>query len=616
MKIVTTLLLGLLLMSVGFCEDTAPSTTTTSTPFSGADIVKKIRPDHPRLMATAEDFRLLRDKLDWQSEIQKKADEILSEPPVKYELPDGVRLLAISRRVLERSQTLGMAYQLTQDVRYRDRLWHEMEAVTQFADWHPVHYLDTAEMTAAVAIAYDWLYNTWTPEQRQILRTAIVEKGLNTALPFYREHKWWTKVEHNWNQVCNGGIGMGALAVAEDEPALAGEILQSAIESLPLAMKHYAPDGAWAEGPGYWNYATTYTVYFLASLETATGSEWGLDTIPGFSLAGDFPLYMNGPSGHSFNFADAGDGPAHGSAMFWLATKFNRNDYAYFELQFAHKSPTALDGLWGTRWNHLDFKLMFRPQNKYFRDAEVAVLRSYETPAFYVGFKAGDNKVNHCHLDCGSFVLDALGKRWVTDLGPDDYNLPGYFGKNRWTYYRLRAEGHNTLVLNPDEQPDQDPKAKTVITRFSDKSSHPFAIADLTPAYARNASSVLRGIALLDPATVLVQDEIKADKPVNVWWFIHTAAAIRLNANSRTAQLTLDDKHLSIRIISPKEATFQIMEAAPLPTSPHPTGQLAKGNHIQKLDVQLSGVRDTTIAVIFSELDTYTPNIFPISEWQ
>ena len=33
---------------------------------------------------------------------------------------------------------------------------------------------------------------------------------------------------------------------------MAGEILHSGLNSLPLAMTQYGPDGAWAEGPGYW----------------------------------------------------------------------------------------------------------------------------------------------------------------------------------------------------------------------------------------------------------------------------------------------------------------------------------------------------------------------------
>ena len=83
--------------------------------------------------------------------------------------------------------------------------------------------------------------------------------------------------------------------------------------------------------------------------------------------------------------------------------------------------------------------------------ADVVTLRTrwQDGEATFMGFKAGEMGASHGNLDAGSFVLDALGTRWAVDLGGDDYALPGYFGSQRWTYYRLRAEGHNTLVINP-----------------------------------------------------------------------------------------------------------------------------------------------------------------------
>lgn len=595
---------------------------------TGDEIFKNLYPKHPRLMARQEDFQKIKEAVQqddrfkkWWQKVQANADKLLKEPPVKYELPDGVRLLEISRRALNRTQLLALAYQITGDAKYKDRLWVEMDAVTKFQDWHPVHYLDTAEMTHAVAIAYDWLYEAWTPEQRLQLRTAIVEKGLKQSLPLYHKNEWWVKAEHNWNQVCNGGMGMGALAVAEDEPALAKEILQAAVASIPLAMRHYAPDGAWGEGPGYWNYATSYTVYFLSSLETATGSDYGLSVIPGFSLAGDFPLYMNGPSGHSFNFADAGDNPAHGSAMFWLSRKFSTPEYAVFEQAYAEKSPGPMDLLWGipclTAQNQAAPRMP--SLNKYFREVEVAALRSDATDvrAFYVGFKSGSNKVNHSHLDCGSFILDVFGKRWGMDLGSDDYNLPGYFGKLRWTYYRLRAEGHNTLVFNPDLQPDQDPNASTRITRFSDQPDNAFAIADLTSAYARNAKNVQRGIALRNKKSVIVQDEIEALKPNDLWWFFHTQAEIKLDDTKKIALLTFGEDHLQARILSPADATFDVMDTVPLPTSPHPEKQLAHPpkQKIQKLAIHLPQAQNVRITVEFSAPESAPSEVTPLSEW-
>src|SRR5205823_4100022 len=156
----------------------------------------------------------------------------------------------------------------------------------------------------------------------------------------------------------------------------------------------------------------------------------------------------------------------------------------------------------------------------------------------------GDNKANHSNLDLGTFILDALGVRWALDLGADNYNMPGYFGRLRWTYYRMRAEGHNTLLLNPDAEPDQDPTAAARILRFKSQPERAFAIADLTPASARHARHIRRGIALLDRRQVLVHDEIQAERPADLWWFLHTTALVQVGHDGVTATLTQDGARL------------------------------------------------------------------------
>jgi hypothetical protein len=214
-------------------------------------------------------------------------------------------------------------------------------------------------------------------------------------------------------------------------------------------MAEFAPDGAWKEGPGYWNYATSYNVVFLAGLQTALGTDFGLSRIGAFEQTGLFPIYLTGPLGRTFNYADGGDHTIFAPQMFWLAREFKQPVLAWYERRAT--SPSALDLLWFDQAG-TGPKAAGLPLDKYFRGAEVAVLRSdWDNPqALFVGFKAGDNKANHSHLDLGSFVFDAAGVRWAMDLGADDYNLPGYFGGKRWNYYRLRAEGQNTPVINPD----------------------------------------------------------------------------------------------------------------------------------------------------------------------
>ena len=588
-----------------------------------AEILARLNKSHPRLLASSNDFAQLEVRIQsnsllrsWQDTFHKQAQEILSAPPSRYEIPDGLRLLDTSRRVLNRVYTLALLYRLEGDEKCVQRAWQELEAAAKFKDWNPRHFLDTAEMTHAFAIGYDWLYDTWTADQRALLRQAILEKGFKPALTLYRNHSSWTRMRHNWNQVCNGGIGMGALSLADVEPELTGEILHAALESIQLAMAEFAPDGAWKEGPGYWNYATSYNVTFLAALNSALGTDFDLDKMTGFRETGLFPLHLTGPLGRTFNYADGGDHAIRAPQLFWLARNFNQPIFAWCERAAA--APSPLDLLWFDPEGNGP-KAAGLPLDKYFRGAEVVTVRSdWENPkALFLGFKAGDNKANHSHLDLGSFVFDALGARWAIDLGSDDYNLPGYFGNQRWNYYRLRAEGHNTLVINSGSGPDQDPAAAARIIRFESKPARSFGITDLTQAYRQNAQKVWRGIALLDRQKLLIQDEIQTDKSTEIWWFMHTPADIK-RIDGRSVMLHQSAGQLRAEILSPEAAVFDFMDAQPLPASPHPERQ-AKNDHIKKLALHLKDIKETRIAILLTPMTNERPpqpvKLSALSEW-
>ena len=589
-------------------------------------ILKTLRKEHPRVLATEADFTRLKTQIktdvtssNWHASLVNQANRMLQQPPSKYEIPDGLRLLDTSRRVVQRVQTLALLFRLDRDPRYLDRAWKELEAAANFRDWNPRHFLDTAEMTHAFALGYDWLYDQWTEEQRKTLSTAMLEKGLKPALQIHREGKGWSRVRHNWNQVCNGGIGLGALALADEEPQLAGEFLHDALQSLQLAMTEFAPDGAWAEGPGYWQYATTYNIAILAGLQTALGTDFGLGKIAGFAEAGLFPIYATGPVGQTFNYADASSGTIRAPHLFWMAREFQRPVYAGY--QFARAAGQPLDLLWFNP-SAPRAGLDSLPLDKYFRHAEVALLRSSwdDRNGLFAGLKAGDNKANHSHLDLGTFVLDALGTRWAVDLGGDNYNYPGYFGKQRWSYYRLRAEGHNTLVINPGDAPDQDPKAEGKILRFQSKTNLSFAIADLGAAYAGKAKTVQRGLALLDRQRFLVQDEIQATEPAEVWWFLHTPAQVEISADKLTAVLSQGEKRLQARLLSPSQAGFQLLDATPLPASAHPDRQ-GDNSKVRKLAIRVTGVTDLRLAVLLTPYQAGQsdridrPELRPLANW-
>src|SRR5437867_2267264 len=102
---------SILLLLTAIVDVSTYAAETVPTP-SAALVVGRVKKDHPRLLATKDDFAKLRAEIvtnstltQWHAGLRQQADRILSEPPSRYEIPDGLRLLATSRRVLTRVQT-------------------------------------------------------------------------------------------------------------------------------------------------------------------------------------------------------------------------------------------------------------------------------------------------------------------------------------------------------------------------------------------------------------------------------------------------------------------------------------------------------------------------------
>ena len=543
-------------------------------PVDGLALLGDLRPGHPRLVMLADDLAritnfIATDKVarGYYENLRQTGEELLKLPPVKRVLI-GPRLLDKSRTVVGRMYALGLLHRIDGDPRWLDRAVAEMRAVAAFTNWNPSHFLDVAEMSHGMAIGYDWFYPWLSGTDRKLVRRAIVGKGLREGVACYEKSVSWTRASHNWNNVCNGGLICAALAVAEDEPKLAKQILTNALARLPKAMRSYAPDGAWDEGPAYWSYATTYTVMALASLQSALGKDFGLGELPGFADAGLARIHGVGPTGLYFNFADGGEASRMEPALFWLARRFDRPLYAAAAREYAvGRGPDSAKLWFGQAHNLMWYDargdredLARESLDRRFHHAETAFFRSawLEPRAFYVGFKGGDNRANHAHLDLGTFVLDALGQRWATDLGGDDYNLPGYFGGKRWTYYRLKTEGQNTLVLG---KTNQSATARARLTWFESKLEQGAAIADLTAAYASlGARRVRRGVALKDGRErVVIQDEIDLNRPTEVVWNMHTTAIVRVDG--QIAFLAQGGEQLRARVVSPPGAVFTVEEA-------------------------------------------------------
>lgn len=523
---------------------------------------------HPRILLLQGEERQIVQSISTSPTWKKMHEAILKECGNIIELPPveriqiGRRLLDKSREALRRIFHLSYAWRMTGEQKYFDRCEKEMLAISKFSDWNPSHFLDVAEMTMAVAIGYDWLYPQLSAESKKIIRDAIVYKGIYPSLdPKYNS---WLRVSNNWNQVCNAGMTYGALAVAEDHPGLAQNIVERAIESIPLSMNDYKPDGAYPEGYGYWGYGTSFNVMFLSAIEKSLDADFGLNSIPGFLQTAGFLQHMTGVSGQSFNWGDSGLRGSLQTAMFWLAQKNNDPSQLWVEKNFLQKEdfsaftsdrllPAIL--IWG---KDLKMDKITEPKVKAWKGQganPVAMMRtSWTDPnAIYLGFKAGSPSVNHGHMDIGSFIMESDGIRWAADFGMQSYESleskgMSIFGRTqdaqRWTIFRLNNYAHNTLTVDNQLQLV---KGTAKIDQFSDHPDFMYAISDISTVYEGQLASARRGAAIVDQKLVVISDELVAEnKPATVRWTMLTSATPKLGKNTIT--LTQDGKKLVMKV--------------------------------------------------------------------
>jgi hypothetical protein len=596
--------------------------------------LSEVSPQHPRLFVTEAEWPALKARVmsgpllkQTYELLVAHADVMLNLEPIRRE-KIGKRLLHISRTCLQRVTYLAMAYRMTGDDRYLRRAEEEMLAASAFSDWNPSHFLDVAEMTAALAIGYDWLFDDMSEESRATIRAAIIDKGLKTSL----DGGWWVSTENNWNQVCHAGLTLGALAVVEDEPELAETIVARAIDNLPRAMHEYEPDGVYPEGPSYWKYGTTFNVILIAALESVLGSDFGLMEVEGFRKTPHFYLHATGPTGLFFNFADCGTRGSASAAMHWFAGRLNdpallwneRSALEAFVSKSVNKNASgsrtlAFLLLWGQTVASID-----QPRQLFYQGdgrSPVVMARSgWDDSATYWGIKGGSPSTNHGHMDIGSFVLDMKGERWALDLGMQGYNSLESKGidlwnrnqdSERWTVFRLNNFAHNTLVANGALQ-QVDGHAPVIAS--STDSATPYAIVDMTPVYEGELAQAVRGVRSTNDG-VLIQDDLRAgDQAARVRWGMVTRAKVTINEDG-LASLEQNGKQVWLRVVAPSEVSLRIEDV-----EDPPRDYDAKNPNTRMIlfDVEVPAFEDSRIAVQIGAARTVeaTESLSALDTWK
>lgn len=552
-----------------------------TTSLSSATLFKKPIPEHPRLLFSKTEERQIKELMKSDSILEKltlllreEADKALALPMI-----DSPNNLSKSREHVYRVITLGMAYRLFNDETYAEGVEKILIHLCQYPGWNPSHYLDVAETTAAVAIGYDWLHDYLSDDSKKQIEEAIRTNALNLSIPVYEatgNKGSWAKRETNWNVVCNTGMTLGALAIADIEPLLAEKVITYSVQFVPNCLKHYAPDGVCYEGPGYWEFTNIYLALLLKSLNDNLGHDFGISDLSGVSETASYYVQSLSPAGQVFNFANSGSKASSASPLFfYFGDTFNQPEVIH------HYNSIITDIIEGKRTQpKWDFFLsvawykpsagtpepVFPPLQVFRNDMNPIIAFNGDRTtdgSIYLSAKGGDPDEAHQQLDVGSFIIEVDGIRWADDLGADKYSLPGFWDYKpdgqRWDYFRNTNFSHNTLAIDNKLQHS---RGKGILSDYRTEGEEPFGIIDMSTVYQNQATSVLRGFKLLDDNTMLIQDEISLlPESKTVTWSLITSADIEIDGN--TAVLKSYGKQFCIKAVSPSNVRLQVEDAKP-----------------------------------------------------
>ena len=550
-----------------------------------------LKKTHPRVMVS--DFEPIKASL--------KTDSVMQNWLSQLAIETNMDALALRFRLTGDTAVLRQAYDSAMSV--------NMEAKIKTG---PHHY---GRFITYMGCTYDWLHDYMSIEQRdQLLK--VIKRGLEAYLVDPDKTNF-----HNMNHCLNAGAIVAAIAVADEEPALAKKVLEVAINTINLTW--YKPDGVTPEGPHYMNWSSLIMISGLSTLDIAFNKSFGLSDEPGLMGYGDFMMNITVPKrGIGVKYSDCyTNGTFYNlGQFFWIANKFNRPDIAQYAIEndqyTAYKQTPDYSGkmhqlLWyNSKLLKADSTVKHQnwPLDKQFKSAELAVMRNSwdDDNTIFAGLKGTDNyrqaNFYHRHTNTGTFFLSALGQEWAVDLGLEDYGITDYNVKPR-LYYKLRAEGHNCNIINPASGIDQMGWENCPLIAQGHSLQSSFSVVDMTPDYVKLAKSAKRGLMLFDNRRkVLLQDEFTTldGKPLDSYWFMQTEAGIEIAPDGRSAILyRANEKMLVYMATAPKDARFTVMGTEPLiytkPVKHRPGWTFGA----KKLTIHTNTESDLKLAIVF-----------------
>jgi hypothetical protein len=515
-------------------------------------------PEHPRLLFDRAELETIRANARQPAlapvaaRVIARAKALLTTPPLlvsttgrgEPDPPGHLKGLEAARRLQGRTATYAMAFLLSGDRRYREAAVAELDhAIADWPIWvdtahQPPYDLMTGELALTFGLAYDWLFDALSPEERARLRDGVERRALKGYVESATREKppFWFNAHHNWNPVCNGGATVLALALGDDS-ALSSKVLGLAAPAMAAYWDHLGADGAWDEGTGYWTYGHRYGFMAADALRRA-GRPEGADYLgrPGARTTGYFPIIFNPGRTLSASFGDSPSRVAD-PLLYFLAREYRNPDFAWFQDR-TEARPLTREG-----WPDDALTLVWRdvverpatraapriPATAAFSSIGWAMLAPAQPdPPFFLAFKNGSLAANHSHLDLNHVSVGVGDTMLLPDLGSRSYPAD-YFTSKRYAYYEISTAGHNTVLAGGRGQVPG--RAGALRGPFEGGNYMAFVgVAD--NAYEAPTPRARRHVVFVDRRYYVLLDEIAAAEPVPIELRFHTYGAVSASGSS------------------------------------------------------------------------------------
>lgn len=532
----------------------------------GVDYSKIPDMRHPYLFLSEDEFTELRrrvvevcseddDLYIFHKEVMKRAAKVARKTAeLTYYIDENGNILDIANEALERLISSAYCYKITGQESYLQKARSDLATVCAFPVWTP-DMMSVAELATGVAIAYDWLYNELTTEERAVIETALYEKCL---VPF---KDYSIRVDSNWNMSTCGGAILASAAIYSKFRTTAGKTIDRCIKHNKRAVENiFYPWGCGKEGPGYTDYTINFQGIILQVLKNMFGTCCGIDEIEGLEKTGEWYTYIMGPVA-TFNFSDASAETFSSSmAAVFLSSFYDRPDLLLRERAVLRRNETYSSSRFLPIAAIWLFKNPFTSADATYPEEHVwscqgaspmVLVRNgwnYDATDSYVGLKAASGYSSHSHLDGGSFVYDAHGYRWSSDIRMGAYagyknDIKAIDGSSLFTYKKQESLRWDILCLNnyfhstlsftwsdgsvaKRHVTDQITyKPCSVVETYTTGDGGYGGKIDITDHYSDAASAVYRSVRL-DGQDLLVIDEITSqaghDAPFE-WRMVTTA---------------------------------------------------------------------------------------------